>query len=145
MRRKWEELLAACMRCFAPRDEFEAELVTQIAAARWRMRRTWAVETGLFDSKMDAQDARLRETCATVDEGARLAAAFTALADETSALGLVTRYETRLRRSFESALDRLHAHRDRKKIFPNEPDFPWTRTPRKPARTSRSTEAQGAT
>jgi hypothetical protein len=87
------------------------------------MRRAWAVETGLFDSKMDAQDARLRETCATVDVGARLAAAFTALADETSALGLVTRYETRLRRSFESALDRLYAHRDRKQNFSERTGF----------------------
>jgi hypothetical protein len=110
----WEDLLAACIRCFEPADEFEAELVHEIAAARWRMRRAWAVETGLFDSQMDKQDTTLRANYRALDEGTRLAAAFTALADETNALNLVTRYETRLRRSFESALDRLEAHRARK-------------------------------
>ena len=111
----WESLLAACIRCFTPQDAFEAELVAEIAAARWRMRRAWAVETSLFDSQMEKQDASLRETRGeALDESTRLAAAFTALADETKSLNLVTRYETRLRRSFESALDRLYGHRDRK-------------------------------
>jgi hypothetical protein len=107
----WDDLLSACVRCFAPADEFEAELVQEIAAARWRMRRAWAVETGLFDSQMEKQNAQLRESYGALDETTRLAAAFTALADDTNALNLVTRYETRLRRSFESALDRLEAHR----------------------------------
>ena len=119
----WDDLLAACIRCFEPADQFEAELVHEIAAARWRMRRAWAVETGLFDSQMDKQNAGLQEIYADVDEGARLAAAFTALADETNALNLVTRYETRLRRSFESALDRLESHRARKQKITERTGF----------------------
>jgi hypothetical protein len=119
----WDDLLGACLRCFEPADDFESELVHEIAAARWRMRRAWAVETGLFDAQMDTQNAKLRESCGVVDEGARLAAAFTALADNTSALNLVTRYETRLRRSFESAFDRLEAHRARKQKITERTGF----------------------
>jgi hypothetical protein len=116
----WEQLLAVCIEAFRPVTDYERELVEEIAAARWRLRRAWTVETGLFDVQMDRQAPQLAETFDTFDEGTRLACAFTALADDTHSLALLSRYETRLRRNFERAVANLQAWRAQKKL-PNEP------------------------
>lgn len=116
----WERLLSVCNAAFQPATAYEHELVEEIAAARWRLRRTWTVETGLFDIQMDKQAPELAETWDTFDEGTRLACAFTALSDETHSLALLSRYETRLRRNFERAVANLEAHRKNKNL-PNEP------------------------
>jgi hypothetical protein len=116
----WDRMLAVCTEAFRPVTDYERELVEEIAAARWRLRRAWTVETGLFDIEMDSQAPRLEETFDSFDEGTRLACAFTALADQTRSLALLTRYETRLRRNFERAVANLTAHRGNKKL-PNEP------------------------
>ena len=116
----WERLLAVCTEAFTPETDYEKELVEEIAAARWRLRRTWTVETGLFDLEMDRQAPQMAENFEAFDEGTRLACAFTALADETHSLALLSRYETRLRRNFERAVANLEAWRRDKKL-PNEP------------------------
>jgi hypothetical protein len=116
----WDRMLAVCNEAFLPVTDYERELVEEIAAARWRLRRAWTVETGLFDIEMDRQAPALEETWDAFDEGTRLASAFTALADETRSLALLSRYETRLRRNFERAVSNLQAHRGNKKM-PNEP------------------------
>ena len=115
----FDTLLEACHAHFNPSNAFEAELVHEIAAARWRLRRAWTVETNLLDIQMHQQDAKLRERYGEFDEGTRLASAFTALAAESRSLTLVTRYETSLRRSFQSTVKLLENRK-----LPNEPNLP---------------------
>ena len=113
----FDSLVKACETHFTPANAFEAELVQEIAAARWRLRRAWIVETNLIDEEMHKQSDKLRERYGEFDEGTRIASAFRSLADETNALNLVTRYETRLRRSFQTTLEILQ-----KIKMPNEPN-----------------------
>ena len=113
---KFGGLLEACHNHFRPANAFEADLVEEIAAARWRLRRTWTVETSLLDTEMHRQDAALRERYSEFDEAARLAAAFSHLADNGRALSLLTRYEAALRRNFNSTVRLLENAK-----LPNEP------------------------
>jgi hypothetical protein len=107
-----EEAFAATLdainRHFQPETDLERELCVEIAHHRWRLRRLWIIETGLFDKEMDKQDAELRKTFTSFDEGTRLTCAFESLASENGALGLVTRYEARLHRAFNRSVDRLN-------------------------------------
>ena len=52
---RWQALLEACHREFQPETGIEIELVTEIAAARWRLRRCWSMETSLFDMEIAKQ------------------------------------------------------------------------------------------
>jgi hypothetical protein len=74
----------------------------------------------MFDKEMDRQDANLRQTFSSFDEGTRLACAFEGLAKENGGLGLLTRYESRLQRAFNRAVDRLEKMHN--KSCQNEPD-----------------------
>jgi len=56
----------------APADDVEQGYVDEMAAASWRLRRAWAIETALFDSAVQDQPSG--------DDLARLAAAFSKLA-----------------------------------------------------------------
>jgi hypothetical protein len=125
---KFEDLHKACRAHFHPANHFEDELVHEIAVARWRLRRTWTIETNLLDIEMVRQDTELRERYAGHDEGARLASAFSTLADNGSALTLITRYETALRRSFHAAVRLLS-----KAGLPNEPNLSPEPRPGDPA------------
>jgi hypothetical protein len=99
--------LEAINQHFQPASDLERELCVEIAHHRWRLRRLWIIETGLFDKQMDQQDAELRKNYSSFDEGTRLTCAFESLAKENGSLGLLTRYETRLHRAFNRAVDRL--------------------------------------
>jgi hypothetical protein len=57
---RWQALLEACHREFRPETEIETELVTEIAAARWRLRRCWSMETSLFDMEVAKQRENLQ-------------------------------------------------------------------------------------
>jgi hypothetical protein len=94
---------------YKPMNDLEAELCLDIAHARWRLRRVWTIETALFDKVMDTQDAELGKQYQSFDEGTRLAHAFEALAGNSTALALATRYETRLRRAYDHAIESLRA------------------------------------
>ena len=59
---KFRELHQACRAHFYPANNFEDELVHEIAVARWRLRRTWTIETNLLDSEMVRQDTEAPRT-----------------------------------------------------------------------------------
>ena len=130
----FDSLVTACETHFTPTNAFETELVQEIAAARWRLRRAWTVETNLIDEEMHKQSKELRERYGEFDEGTRIASAFRALADETNALNLVTRYETKLRRSFQTTLEILQKSRSPKdpNAAPASPPNPKLELPNEP-------------
>jgi hypothetical protein len=103
----FDSTLEAVNQHYQPASDLERDLCLEIAHARWRLRRLWIIETGMFDREMDRQDAVMRDTYRNFDEGLRLAGAFEVLAKPHGGLGLLTHYESRLQRSFNRAVTRL--------------------------------------
>ena len=99
----YNDLLDAFVERFQPADAVEFELLLEMVAARWRLRRVWSIETAMIDVEMDDQEDNLAKDRGDVDEVVRIALAFKSLA-EGKGLSLLSRYEARLRRIYEKAL-----------------------------------------
>jgi hypothetical protein len=100
---------------FQPKDDVEQDLIDEMVAAGWRMRRLWWIETELFNKATKAA------TDPTVS--LRVASAFTRLA-ETNQLELLDRYESRLHKMYQRALKTLLQIRESEEFppLPNEPE-----------------------
>src|ERR1017187_5452909 len=107
----FEKTLTEYLERFQPADAVEFDIVEEMVAAGWRMRRAWAIETRLLTDCVDAQDP--------CDGTGRLAAAFNTMAD-SKALALMHRYETRMHRVYQRALKNLLLLQTSK--VPNEPN-----------------------
>ncbi len=118
----FDEFRETIVQRFQPADKLELDLCLEMAHARWRLHRTWTIETAMMDNKMATQLETLQEKWTELDEATRLAEAWTTMGNGSPALSLLHRYESRLRRIFERALQNLeHLQRQRKKV-PNEPE-----------------------
>ncbi|HXM45183.1 MAG TPA: hypothetical protein VN924_28350 [Bryobacteraceae bacterium] len=95
---------------FAPADGVDQGYVEEMAAATWRIRRAWAMETRLFDDAVAAQPPG--------DERGRMAAALGRLAPRPE-FALLQRYETRLHMHYQRALHNFLLVRAA--CIPNEP------------------------
>src|SRR4029077_525170 len=83
--------------------------------ARWRMQRLRMIETALIDSEMQRE---LPETETTDDPAFQLAFAFRRLVDDSRAISLASRYESRLHRIHE------RSHRTLRELQQNSPNSP---------------------
>ena len=92
---------------FAPIDLVEHNLVRQLIAASWRLARIGSMECSLFEIQMERQRAELAEEFSYLDAHARQTLALLGLADKTSALTLLQRYQSAARRSYASAFRTL--------------------------------------
>jgi hypothetical protein len=99
--------LSAILGQFKPETQLERDICVELAHARWRLRRLWVVETAMIDKEMDRQHDETPKAAQTFDEGTRLASAFESLASSHGALGMLTRYESRLTRNFLRLTGRL--------------------------------------
>ena len=104
----FEKLVLDLAATYKPQGEHERHLVWQIAGTIWRERRLWDTETALIDMEMDRQLI----TVPTLpngqpDEAIRTAKAFEALADKSNAMSLLLRYQSRMIRTRERALESL--------------------------------------
>ena len=106
----FDELVAQHIHKFGPADGVELAMIEEMAAAYWRLRRAWAIETKWMDEGMEAAAPR--------GEVARIAAAFSALAAGPK-LGLLHRYEIRLHRMYQRAMNTFLLLKNTK--FPNDP------------------------
>ncbi len=97
---------------FAPADGIDAAFIEEMAAAFWRMRRLWAIETRILDNAVAARPAQ-------EDPRDAIAGAFGDLAATAPQLALMHRYETRLHRIYQRALGNLLKLREY--AVPNEP------------------------
>jgi hypothetical protein len=93
----FQEMLDYYASTYQPGSPVEEDLVAEMVAARWRTHRLRMIETALIDSEMDRE---LPET-APEDPGFELAFAFRRLVDESNAISLASRYESRLHRIHE--------------------------------------------
>jgi len=110
---------------FVPKSPLDTDLVEQLAAARWRIRRSWGLETGLFEIELLNQKERIAEEFESIEDHVRTAVAFRALADKSRSLALLDRYEARHRRTYERTLQLLlsnRAARTEQQASQNEPD-----------------------
>jgi hypothetical protein len=98
-------LLANLRHKYLPRDVVESSLVENMAVARWRQMRVWAMEKAGLVQQMEKQDAGNDTT--ELDAPTRAVSAFRTLSDESRLLDLMGRYESRFERQFNRALDRL--------------------------------------
>lgn len=95
----FEAMLEQHLERFDPADGVEFAMVEDLAAAYWRMRRAWAMETAMVGEALEAEGDERRGV-------ERLARAFKALACEPG-LPLLHRYEARLHRMYQRALHNL--------------------------------------
>jgi hypothetical protein len=84
---------------YQPGSPVEEDLVAEMVAARWRMQRLRLIETALLDSEMQREELPESET--TDDPAFQLAFAFRRLVDDSRAISLASRYESRLHRIHE--------------------------------------------
>ena len=93
-----------------PVGQHEEHLVWQIAGTIWRERRLWDTETALMDIEM----SNLNTPVPTLpngrpDEAIRTASAFESLAVKSTAMSLLLRYQSRMIRTRERALESLRS------------------------------------
>lgn len=114
---------------FQPQDGVETDLIDQMVAAQWRLRRIWSMQTAALDLKMDQQEAEIAEKFTSIDQPTRATVAFTTLANEEKSLELLLRYEityTRMYDRAQKALLRLRNEnlRNDPNSDPPEPETP---------------------
>jgi hypothetical protein len=103
----WDGLYHDLTQRFNPVGQTELDLVAELAHARWRLRRCCTIETGVLDAEMDRQAGDLQSRYEAVDDNARLAFAFSHLAENKRTLDVLSRYEAHARRGFDRALRNL--------------------------------------
>jgi hypothetical protein len=113
------------MEIHQPATPAEKDLVDQMVAARWRMRRLRSIESALLDSEMIRQKAAIAEKFAQCDRGVQLSEAYSTQANQSRALALASRHESRLNRMYLSSykvLRELQAARMKQSTQPEAPE-----------------------
>ncbi len=105
------ELLSQHVERFDPADGVEFGMIEEMAAAYWRLRRSWAIENNLLADAVSAEPPG--------DDVARITAAFRKQAASPE-LALLHRYETRLHLMYQRALHNILLLRIAG--MPNEPN-----------------------
>lgn len=101
--REFEQLIAEYRATYNPETLAEVDLVEQMVAARWRLRRLWTIETALLDAEIVRRQPDMEKQFKHIDPTVELALAFRYLADDSRSLALVSRYESRLSRMHDRA------------------------------------------
>ncbi len=126
---EYQAMLAEHLAIHQPVTAPEKELVDQMAIARWRIRRFVAAETDLIDSEMVRNREKVNKEFAPTDSGVHLAMAIRSLADESRALSLMSRYESRLQRVHDKAYATLRELQQSRASQPTPPEPPPTSSP----------------
>jgi hypothetical protein len=104
---EFTRLLESYVAHWRPADQPELDLVHDIVAARWRLNRVLALEAATLDIEMHRQREQIEEQYSRIDEPARCAMAFSALADSGRSLSILSRHEARLQRTLTRATAEL--------------------------------------
>ncbi len=92
-----------------PENEFEADLVNDMVAARWRLNRIIGAEMetlALRQARMD-HSGELKKEFDIIPEPVRIAIAYAKESDESKAMANLSRYEARYFRQLRQAADEL--------------------------------------
>ena len=118
----FDDLHLAYVHEFQPESTVEMDLIDQMVASQWRLRRIWRMQTAALDLKMDQQEAEIAKAFKQIDQTTRVSVAFTALANEEKALDLYLRYEIAYTRMHQRAINSLS--KLRKEKLRNDPEPP---------------------
>ena len=119
---KFDELHQTYIETFQPANGVEMDLIDQMVASQWRLRRVWIMQTAALDLKMDQQDAEIAKKFNQIDQATRLTVAFTTLANDEKSLDLLLRYETTYNRLYQRAMNTLTRLRRDNQIDGNRPE-----------------------
>ena len=97
----FQEMLGRYAATYQPGSPVEEGLVNEMVACRWRMQRLRMIETALLDSEMDRELPETENQVTPEDPGYQIAFAFRRIVDESRAISLASRYESRLHRIHE--------------------------------------------
>lgn len=86
---------------YQPGSPVEEDLVGDMVAACWRTHRLRMIETALLDSEIEREPSVAGPGGVPLDGGYKIAFAFRRLVDESHAISLASRYESRLHRIHE--------------------------------------------
>jgi hypothetical protein len=100
-------LLDSFLTRFHPSDPVEHELVEAMAAARWRLRRLYTIESRILEIELLRRADSIDQEFTGIDDPDRLAHAFQHLANHDRSLSLLLRYETTLTRTYDRAFKQL--------------------------------------
>ena len=100
---KFDELMDAFIRKFRPADELELELVTEMAAARWRLRRIWLIQTAAIGLHMGRMAPEIAEQFQVISHPTRLSLAFTTKANHQGQPGKLAPTPSALRNHLTAA------------------------------------------
>ena len=92
---------------FQPADTVEADIVGNMVASQWFLRRSWKAETALLDVTMDLMEPKIDAKFDRVDRDVRSALAYKKLSDRSTSLANVQRQADRLQRAYHRALNEL--------------------------------------
>jgi hypothetical protein len=85
---------------YQPANPVERHLVQEIIGADWRIRRLQMIEVALVDYEMATNQEEIEKKVIGFDAGIHLGFSFKALADTSRATALLSRYESRLQRTW---------------------------------------------
>jgi len=119
---QFDDLHLVYVQEFQPEGGVEMDLVDQMVAAQWRLRRIWRMQTTALDLKMDQQEEWLAKTYDQISGTERTTIAFKSLADDGKSLELLLRYETACSRAYQRAMNSLF--KLRKEKLRNDPEPP---------------------
>lgn len=103
---EYDDLLFDYIRHYSPVGPIETDLVHEIAANRWRMRRCLRLESAAFDAAMENNPDSVLDTTF----------------GQNGALRQLNRYEGRLRRGYERATAELRRIQAERKAASEQPD-----------------------
>jgi len=109
---EWQDNVDDYVGEFQPETKLEFQLVIEIAAAAWRLRRSKFVETAMIDLEMGKQRQQIEETYTNADQPLRHASAMMGLSGN---MNLIDRYETRAARAYDRAIRNFDSHRARRR------------------------------
>jgi hypothetical protein len=99
------EIMNASFDYFQPSNQVEVDLISEMVAARWRLRRVWRYETAILDIEMDAQAPDFEKRFQTYDEDMRGGLAFATQVDKSNGLATALRFDIHLSRTYRKSLD----------------------------------------
>ena len=119
-----KEMMDDYMNLFNPINIEETDLVREIVSGKWRQERWWNIEAAMLDlTGLDAEPA-IAENYSEITQESKIAYALTEKHGTLQAVGLVSLYESRMRRLHERArrdLDRLQSARTPKSAKVTKP------------------------
>ena len=128
---------------FRPIDLVETELVHQMVASVWRLRRIEAAETAIIELEIDEQREKIDELFEFIDEAARNGLAFRSLAEKSLSMDRLMRYRAQARRAFATSIKMLQLLQgSRFNATPLDPDQPFSGASESPRPTAKAPDAE---